>query len=251
MGIEVHTRTNVVDDGEMSYSYISSVAAKVGTNAIEVSGEDGSIVVNGKNFPAFTDHADTPDQYPITGTSSPSTLTKTHRGRKHLMVVYTWVIGAKRSLRISANTKSGIVSVDLKGSFPNGEGLLGSTSTKALLGRDGVTDFAGDYIAFAEEWQVRDTDEELFSSAFVPEYPDKCIYGSSPALVGEDPTHMKKVNLRRRLMNREQEGAENMAVTMEEANQACENVVDEKKKYCVMDVFSLGDVDLADDLFYY
>ena len=46
LGITVHVRTTRVDNPNSAYSYISSVAVKIGNDILEVSGEDGELFAN-------------------------------------------------------------------------------------------------------------------------------------------------------------------------------------------------------------
>jgi hypothetical protein len=243
LGINVQIRTTRVDNPKLSYSYISGIAAKVHSDIVEVSG-DGSIVVNGEKFPAFSEST-TSDVYPLSRSSSTAAvLSKTHRGKKHLMVVYDWDLGGDRSIHINANSKTGVISVDMQGSFPSGEGLLGRTSSEQapLLGRDGITDFSGYHNSFAEEWQVLNTEEQLFQEAVGPQHPAICIYDGSSIKKEAKKSH----HLRRSLMMQENE------VTIDEARNACANVINaEKKEFCIVDVMAMADVDQAEDPFYH
>jgi hypothetical protein len=86
--------------------------------------------------------------------------------------------------------------------------LLGRTSSEQapLLGRDGITDFSGYHNSFAEEWQVLNTEEQLFQDVG-SQHPAGCIYDGSSIKKEAKKSH----HLRRSLMIQENE------VTIDEA----------------------------------
>jgi hypothetical protein len=145
-----------------------------------------------------------------------------------------------------ANTNTGILYVDFHGSFPDGEGLTGSTSSTALLGRDGKTNFSGHYNSFAEEWQVLNTEQNLFQQPRGPQHPEGCIYDvDSMAMMQhqQEDKKMKTSSIRRRLLDEAKE-----EVTMEQASDACANV--KRQEFCIMDVMAMADLEIAEDPFY-
>ena len=122
--------------------------------------------------------------------------------------------------------------------------MLGRTSSEQapLLGRDDITDFSGYHNSFAEEWQVLNTEEHLFQEAVGPQHPAICIYDGSSIKKEAKKSH----HLRRSLMMQENE------VTIDEARNACANVINaEKKEFCIVDVMAMADVDQAEDPFYH
>ena len=59
--------------------------------------------------------------------------------------------------------------------FEGSLGLLGDWATGKRVARDGKTEmYDEDATAFALEWQVRDTDPQLFNEARFPQYPTQC-----------------------------------------------------------------------------
>ena len=243
LGIDVHIRTTRVDNPRMSYSYISGTAVKIGTDILEVQ-DDGSIIVNGEDEFLLKDaEAETAGTtfagYPIT---------KTMKGTKRNIFVYDLALdvdGGDKSIEIRVNLKTGMIFVDVSGSFPEDTvGLLGSPHHDALLARDGKTDLTGDWNTFGEEWQVQSDEPKLFQDKNrVPQHPAGCIYESQQV----------KSNLRhrRRLMvDSAGTGSDEEATAVEAAEKACVRATGEKKQFCIDDVMATGDLELAEDSFY-
>lgn len=243
LGIDVHIRTTRVDNPHMSYSYISGTAVKIGTDILEVQ-DDGSIIVNGEDEFLLKDaEAETAGTtfagYPIT---------KTMKGTKRNIFVYDLALdvdGGDKSIEIRVNLKTGMIFVDVSGSFPEDTvGLLGSPHHDALLARDGKTDLTGDWNTFGEEWQVQSDEPKLFQDKNrVPQHPAGCIYESQQV----------KSNLRhrRRLMvDSAGTGSDEEATAVEAAEKACVRATGEKKQFCIDDVMATGDLELAEDSFY-
>ena len=242
-GLDVHIRTTRVDNPHMSYSYISGTAVKIGTDILEVQ-DDGSIIVNGEDEFLLEDaEAETAGTtfagYPIT---------KTMKGTKRNIFVYDLALdvdGGDKSIEIRVNLKTGMIFVDVAGSFPKDTvGLLGSPHHDALLARDGKTDLTGDWNTFGEEWQVQSDEPKLFQDKNrVPQHPAGCIYESQQV----------KSNLRhrRRLMvDSAGTGSDEEATAVEAAEKACVRATGEKKQFCIDDVMATGDLELAEDSFY-
>ena len=155
------------------------------------------------------------------------------------------VDGGDKSIEIRVNLKTGMIFVDVSGSFPEDTvGLLGSPHHDALLARDGKTDLTGDWNTFGEEWQVQSDEPKLFQDKNrVPQHPAGCIYESQQV----------KSNLRhrRRLMvDSAGTGSDEEATAVEAAEKACVRATGEKKQFCIDDVMATGDLELAEDSFY-
>lgn len=235
LGLDVFIRTTRVDKpNHMSYSYISGAAVKIGPDVVEVQ-EDGSLIFNG-NDEFLNDDIATLE---FGGSFS---LTKTMKGKKNNVFVYDLKLGTgsndDMSIQIRANIRTGMIFVHVSGPFPNDSvGLLGSPLHTALFGRDGKTDLTNHWNALGEDWQVRSHEPKLFQDKnYVPQFPAGCIYEEQAVL---------KSNLRRRLKDVE------LLVSPDEAEEACARASGTKKKFCIDDVLATGDVELADDSFYY
>ena len=234
-GLVVQIRTTRIDRPHgKSYSYISGAAIKVGDDVVEVQ-NDGSAIINGVNDLLDDDgDVDTPVAAAATRTFDGFRLSKSIKGKHDNIYVYDLSYDNGAAIQIRANLKTGIVNVDLSGSYPEDMmGLLGSQHHSKLLARDGETDLTGMYNTFFNEWQVRDDEPQLFiNEDYVPLYPQPCLY-----------KEVKKSNVRRRLSDVE-------PVSIEAAEEACAGALPDKKQYCIDDVTATGDLELAEDRFY-
>ena len=131
LGITVHVRTTRVDNQNIAYSYISSAAVKIGNVVLEVS-EDGELFVRGNKVSAG--EVSSLAGYP---------LTKSFKGINKRVVVYSLDLRDGNSIEIRANTKIGMVYVDIDGHFDDSEGLVGSPQQDGLFSRDGTMDLSG------------------------------------------------------------------------------------------------------------
>lgn len=227
-GIELHIRTTRIDNGRQSYSYISGAALRIGTDVLELS-DDGSLLLNGnedegEGIDTFAGHA----------------LTMTKRGKHDSIFVYDLQLSAGKSIEFRANTKTGLVFVDVKGIFPTDvAGLLGSPHHSKLFARDGKTDLTGAWNTFGEEWQVQGDDAKLFHDKNrSPQFPQGCIYEQTSGVKATS-----NLRQRRHLM-------ELPMLTVDEAEAACVHATGDRKQFCVDDVLATGDVELANDSFY-
>jgi len=139
-----------------------------------------------------------------------------------------------------------IMGVDVMGQHPSYSkgtgGLLGKFPSGDLLGRDGKTVFAFDdemetldgrtepiCNAIGQEWQVRDTDPQLFREIRAPTWPEKCNF----------PVKTNEEIKRRRLSS---------SIDMSVAAKACASRHAEGSEafdFCVMDVLMMDNVDAA------
>jgi hypothetical protein len=235
MGIAIHVRTTRVDRSIVGYSFISGAAVRIGLETFEVR-SDGDLFSNGE-YVSFHEGA---------AYSLPSVFSISQKfiGRRKQLVQYEFIFnGMDNIIRIRSNLNNGMVFVDVGGIYPNNVGLLGSSgedADKVLLGRDGVTDFTGEWNSFGEQWQVRDTEPKLFMSEREPQFPKGCLYDSKNSFLRQGRKH-------RRLME-----VPRSEITVAEATAACSDAPEGyKKHFCVDDVMATGDIDLVDDPFYH
>lgn len=229
-GLDIHIRTTRVDNAYVSYSYISGAAVRVGNDVLEVK-EDGSILVNGAE--ELFDGVDTADFGEVS-------IVKSTKGSMHQILTFDIEFpSADMSIQIRANTKNGLLFVDVLQSAPrDAVGLLGSPLSDELFARDGTTDMTGAWNSFGEEWQVQSDEAKLFQDKDrEPQHPASCVYQAE----GQESAYVRR--RRRHLM-------ENERVTMEAATAACEGSSESKMQFCIDDVLAMGDVDLAEDSFY-
>ena len=226
LGLDVHIRTTRIDDPRFSYSYISGIAVQLGYNVIEAM-TDGGLVINGEDA-----------TFSATRTLAGMTLKSSLKGKHKNIFVYDLILSNKNVIQIRANTKTGMLFIDCKGSFADSVGLLGSTA--GMFGRDGVTNLEGHWNAWGEEWQVRDTEPKLFRDMeHEPQYPAGCLY---------EGASKRQTRLRRRLTDGM--APDGVSVTM--ANEACAELISEElRNFCIADVLATGDIELAEDPFYF
>jgi hypothetical protein len=208
LGLDVHIRTHMRRD----LSYISSVALRMGADVLEVESQ-GVYSLNG-----------------VTGTDLPSELSGfqfLHTQPTAKQHVFDIRLGGRESIKIK--TYKDFVSVSFEQGqgkhFAKSVGLMGDFAMGRMLARDGETVF-DDANVFGQEWQVLDTEPDLFQTLRLPQYPLECIM----------PTPVQASQLRRRLSeSNEAELA---------AEKACEHW-GEGKDDCVFDVLATGDLEMA------
>jgi hypothetical protein len=248
LGLLVHIRTTRVEHPTYSFSYISGIAVKLGNDVLEAM-DDGSIILNGNDLELDLLDDSTFAGFPVT---------KTTKGKQKNIYVYDLNldginvstnskngninsnINSNSSIQIRANTKSGMLFVDVNGVFNDSVGLLGPSTTTGLFARDGETDLTGEWNTFGEEWQVIDTEPKLFQENRIPQYPAGCRY--------ETKQSTKRLRRRRRLMELKEDEE---VVTIETATDACSKASGRQKEFCIGDIMATGDLELAQDPFYH
>jgi cysteine-rich repeat protein len=209
LGLDVHIRTHMRRD----MSYISSAALRIGTDVLEVESH-GVYSLNG------VADADLPIEF-----GGFKFLHTQPTDKQHVFDIH---LGGRE--RIKIKTYKDFVSVSFEQGvgkhFAKSVGLMGDFAMGRMLARDGET-VLDDVNAFGQEWQVLDTEDSLFQSLRLPQYPLECIM----------PTPVQASQLRRRLSERSQ-GAELAA------EEACEHW-GEGKDDCVFDVLATGDLEMA------
>lgn len=238
LGLHIHIRTTRVNNPHMDYSYISGTAVKIGLDVVEVS-EDGALFVNGAESVFLDDNEDYGTYF---GRNRNFTIARSIKGEKKRIIYYDMILGQTMNIQIRSNTKTGMLFVDVNGSFSDSKGLLGASPTeeRPLLSRDGMIDLTGQWNTYGEEWQVNDMDPKLFrDNARRPQYPHGCLYEA-------DTNDNNHAHVRRRLMDSRGK------VTLDAATNACAHLKkDMKRKFCVDDVMATGDLDILEDPFYY
>ena len=227
VGLDLHIRTTRVDNPIAKYSFISGIAIKIGTDILEVTA-DGAMVING----------DLTDDKIVSFSGHP--LKRTLEGTKKRIVVYELNLAhdnETKLFQIRANTRTGMLFADANGFLlPDSVGLMGNPAMKdTLMARDGVTDLAGYWNAFGEEWQVQSNEPKLFQEHRTPQHPSGCRY---------EKTGKASQKGRRRLLA-------DSGVDIEVATKACAKWQGYKKDFCIEDVMVTGDTELAKDSFYH
>lgn len=214
------------------YSYISGAAVRIGQNVIEID-DRGNLIINGIG------EVRSADNDPLYLGELFPRLTKTLKGDKHKIIAYNVDLGDENKIDIRVNMKTGMLFVDVTGTFEDSEGLLGSDpkyGKPTMLSRDGVTDLTGYWNTHGQEWQVNDSDQKLFQDMTRrPQFPETCSYHAD--------TESSFRGNRRRL-------SDTPNVSLEVAESACVDMNGAKKKFCIEDVMAVGDVGIAEDPFY-
>lgn len=215
---------------------------KIGDSVLEINtdgtliSEDPQLLLGPKKLSPNDSTIDDPENERRMFAGNP--VTTSFKGRLNNIIVHDISLEGDKSIEVRANTKTGILFVDIHGTFPDSMGLLGSSD--GMYGRDGVTDMDGLWNTLGEEWQVRDTEPQLFlDMKRIPQYPYGCVYESMEEEVKEDSRH------RRRLMSDDADKFFEAA-----ALKACDTVSEATKDFCFADVMALRDLDLANDPFY-
>jgi hypothetical protein len=206
LGLVLHVRTKI----QHNYSYISSVALKIGDDVLEVQSK-GVYYLNG------VAGANMPNK--IAG--FPMTYTESNK-KRHIVEVDLGHHG-KISFREFKDFISVVIEQGSSDNFGDSIGLMGSFDTGSMLARDGET-VLDDPHAFGQEWQVLDTEPKLFQAVRAPQHPQVC---NLPSPTAEN---------RRRLGE--------SAVSELNAEKACAHWGEDKDS-CIYDVLATGDLEMA------
>ena len=156
-------------------SYISDVSVSIGSSLFQVYNdytkptyfldgvENAELPSKISSLPLYVSHPD-PD--------TPFHWTKPS--------VFTIQINEVENIKISF--MRGFLNVDVDGTsrnFGSVSGLIGSWHKQGRIARDGET-LIRDPNAYAQEWQVRSDEPNLFKESRYPQYPEKCLLPSTP-----------------------------------------------------------------------
>jgi hypothetical protein len=243
-GLTVYVRTTRVDNySGASYSFISAAAVQIGRTVLEISSDDGRVLVDGSPYQQMFSNAarDNEDENASIIPFAGYMLKRSTKGAQGRITVFDLNLENGKMITIRNNSKSKMLFIDVKGYFEDSEGLLGAPpgKGKGLLSRDKKLDMTGNWNSFGEEWQVLDTEPALFQEKRTPQYPQGCVY---------EATFKKNKHLRRRLLM----DFPDDAVTFEsDARKACAKSIGQMMQFCVDDVMATGDLELAADPFYH
>jgi len=205
LGMDIHIRTKKM----RMWSYISSLAIRIGNDILEVIGRNGGLyILNGTTNQGNVDGALMLAGYPINYTqkSSKQQTFRLNFSTQEAIVIETW--NSFVSVRFeNPNSEHFKDSVGLLGSFPNG----------IWLARDKVT-IINDVNSFGQEWQVLEHEANMFHEVEGPQQPlKKC----------EIPS---KLNMRRHLSEH--------TMTQSEAERACISAKASNMDLCIFDVMA-------------
>jgi hypothetical protein len=206
LGMDIHGRTKIHRD----WSAFESAAVRIGNDIFEVQGKMHHWVngVANAELPVVI------GGYEVTLESPAPHIRR-------------FTIHLGKGEKIHVKTFNDFVWVDVEDSrkedFIGSYGLLGAYESGHEVARDGKT-IITDPTVFGQEWQVRDTDPQLFHSADGPQYPQQCKMPTQP-----------KVDVKRRRLS---EG-------ISYAKKACANARATEVDDCIADVQATNDVAIA------
>jgi hypothetical protein len=210
LGMDVHIRTK----HRRNFSYISNLALRLGDEVFEVAGK-GQYYLNGI------------ENAPLSNTISGYEIVQSVNSKTGYPMYTVYVSDNER---VIIKTWKDIVSISFEGeaddNFGDAVGLMGNYHTGKKLGRDGRTVFHQNYNAFGQEWQVLASEPYLFQTLEQAQ-----AYCTLP-----DENESDKLFKRRRL-------GESISET--DAKKACTHVGAEDMDFCVFDVMSTSDIDIA------
>lgn len=229
--VTVHIRTT----RKKNYSYISGIAIQIGHKIVELN-EGGELYMDGV-YHSIHDLFTTYEE-------SSFSLTSYIKGRKKMIYKYVLDLGRDQSIHMHANRRMSMLYIETVGNFPEGTtGLLGSPTKKGLFDRTGNDVTGMDINIYGEMWQVRDWEPQLFKEPRGPQYPEKCLYTTEVGLGTQTELGTSLTNVK---VGRKQRSL----ITIKDATIACSKVNIQERQFCIDDVMSKGDLELANDPFY-
>lgn len=221
-GIDVHARTKIVDD----WSLISGVAVRVGDDIFEVV-NDNTYYWNGiANVEMPLQIAG--GKYTITHQIEHLDATnESGEVFQDTMEAFTIDFGATEhgAEQIKIQNYKSMIAIRVEAALRDTGGMIGVQGKKGMIARD-MESHIIDPNEMGFEWQVRDTDPQLFQdSTHNPQYPERCILPSS-------------TDSRRRKLRISE-------VEMNEARTACRSADEEMFEFCVHDVLMARNTDVA------
>jgi hypothetical protein len=209
LGMHIHGRTKIHSD----WSAFESAAIMIGDDILEIHGQNEQWI-NGVDieFPAYIGGYSVTMQQPA----------------KHIR---RFIVHLGDGERIFIKTFKEFLYVEMEGSrtrdFAGTIGMLGSFESGHKVGRDHQT-IMTDPTAFGMEWQVRDTDPQLFHFVDGPQFPDRCM-------LPEHPKTESVKSLRRNLKT----------ISQEDAKKACSTAGAAYQEDCIADVIATHNLEMA------
>lgn len=205
--LDIHVRTTI----RKQFSYVESAVLRIGSDLLEVQSK-GEYFLNGEF-----------------GAAMPNTISGhavTYTQPKENQHVFDVKLG--RSEHLLINVYKDFVSLAMNRAqykhFGGSVGLMGDFVTGNMVARNGQT-VLQDPVEFGNEWQVLDTEANLFQATRLPQYPQKCNMPPPPT-----------ANSRRRRLGE--------SLHERAAEEACAHW-GEYKEACIYDVLATGDLEMA------
>jgi len=235
------------------FTFISEIAVSIGGNVYEVQSEDAAMFLNGVLHHNHTKEVEEDDTTSAMNIALPTaaapaeasyTLTKKVIGEKRNRVLYTFRFANGSEIELRANIHFFACFIEVRGDFGGTQvaGLLGNPKVPGMFGRDGRLMPKDNVNEYGQEWQVLDTEPDLFVDAHrYPQYPEQCI-------VVDLETDFNTADNRRKLTEVENDTMEGHVVSELEAKEACRN--NKLLDYCIHDVLAFDNLETAEDPFY-
>mmetsp|Transcript_24192 Transcript_24192/g.59232 ORF Transcript_24192/g.59232 Transcript_24192/m.59232 type:complete len:292 (-) Transcript_24192:5179-6054(-) len=219
-GLEVHIRTELF----RFWSYIKSVAIRIGNDILEVEGGSDDSMVNTARYWINYEYQGQLKEiggFPVSSSSSSSVkreyeidLGSKYPGQVVLIEIFKEFVG----VRVVNGSEE---------AFGKTVGIVGDYKTGYTLARDGAT-ILEDFGELGNEWQVLPTDSKLFHQMDAPQFPEKCIMAEDPR--GE----------RRRRLDEESK------LSFEDAEEACWDLKDAATiKDCIYDILATQGIEVV------
>ena len=208
------------------FTFISEIAVSIGGNVYEVQSEDAAMFLNGVLHHNHTKEVEEDDTTSAMNIALPTaaapaeasyTLTKKVIGEKRNRVLYTFRFANGSEIELRANIHFFACFIEVRGDFGGTQvaGLLGNPKVPGMFGRDGRLMPKDNVNEYGQEWQVLDTEPDLFVDAHrYPQYPEQCI-------VVDLKKDFNTADNRRKLAEVENDTMEQNAVSELEAEEAC------------------------------
>lgn len=218
LGIAVHIRTKV----EGYWSFIKSVAIKIGNDILEIEGSDDAEANYWINFDfqgdleQFAGFPVTQEVYSANERSYKIDLSSKYPGHTADIIVVLY----KEFVRVKFHGAEEV--------FGHTSGLLGNYKTGKAYARNGVTEIK-DHFELGDQWQVLPYEPRLFRDSSFPQYPKRCV---KP----QDPRVEKRIR-----------GFSEIRISFEQAEIACFKSISDPNsiKDCALDILATQDLDMV------
>lgn len=221
LGLDIHIRTKA----RHQYSYIEAAVIKIGDDILEV-GSWGEHWFNG------VENGVERAEFAFMGGSFPITYTEAKKSDKSIKNTFAIALDDASDESIVITNFKDMVAVKVQNAasagFETSQGLMGKFMDGTLLARDGAS-VVEDHDLFGQEWQVLDSEPQLFQSPS-PSVGKACLAPPVP----------EASQLRRRLSEE--------TISVDAAEEACAQHHQEgsdAQEMCVFDVIAMGDLEVA------
>ena len=253
MGITIHARHATPKNMMLGkeYTFISNIALRIGDTVWEVVADGAKIFKDGIEY-------DTEKWFASAG-NHPFNVKKTIKGGRGNQVEYEFLFTDHSKIVFCANKRFKMAYIEVTGfsDYPV-TGFLGRTDQKGFFNREGqiiadaesIEDSGVAMEKYAQEWQVEVDEPKLFMEKDVfPQAPDVCVFVDQESKKNKDLLRGSHQDLLRGSRRKLSEVNSKLEAA---ANEACEHLADTnpKKRWCIDDVMSTGEVDIASDSFY-